>query len=640
MGIISCGTTLIDQGLYQELTSVDWDTTPKTATFTGVAGNGYFCNTSSGPFTLNLPAGSVGDVIAVSDYASTFNVPQIPATPAVYSNPESTLGIPGLTVSSVSNFPAAPSATVRAQDLYSAVDVGSFTSSDYGVLWETGATSIGFAASLKAGGELYVAAYNGASWQASGQAYLLVDVSSYYNTPGTFYTTIDQSAKQFNLYFQPGGPTSGNQVISLGTSTAGTTTTWAGTDNGALGQVANNMVNLGFTNFNQPFTASVTELRWYYNTAEPSPFQSVTTPATPAVSAKSLTISPNGTDKINGTNENYNATTKGVSLVLLYVDSTIGWKVIGGGEIDAAGEAFITATGGTITTCGDYKIHSFTGPGTFTVTCLGSPTNAVVDYLVIAGGGGGGGREVGGGGGAGGYRESYNPCVSGPYTASPLATPSSLPVTATGYPITVGAGGSGGFPTNGCNGSNSIFSSITSAGGGGGAVGTPGGSTGIGANGGSGGGGGRWAPGSAGLGNTPPVSPPQGNNGGTRYPFPFVDGAPLGAGGGGGAGSAGVNASAPKAGNGGNGTTTSISGSAVTRAGGGGGGAESIPGGGGDGGPGGGGAGLPGGSPGTAGNPATVNTGSGGGGTGWGPNFSGAGGAGGSGIVIIRYKFQ
>ena len=29
--------------------------------------------------------------------------------------------------------------------------------------------------------------------------------------------------------------------------------------------------------------------------------------------------------------------------------------------------AFITATGGTITCCGDFKIHTFTGPGTFTV---------------------------------------------------------------------------------------------------------------------------------------------------------------------------------------------------------------------------------------------------------------------------------
>ena len=354
-----------------------------------------------------------------------------------------------------------------------------------------------------------------------------------------------------------------------------------------------------------------------------------------------ITISPNGTDKINGINDDSIIGVKGICFSLIYVDSTQGWKSIETNSVNPTGGVFITATGGTITTDGDYKIHTFTGPGTFTVTCAGNPSGSdSVDYLVIAGGGGGGGREVGGGGGAGGYRESYNPCVSGPYTASPLATPSSLPVTATGYPITVGAGGAGGFPTNGCNGSNSIFSSITSAGGGYGAVGTPGGSTGCGGNGGSGGGGGRWQAGVGGSGNTPSVSPSQGNDGGTRYRFPFVDGAPLGGGGGGGASSAGVNASAPKAGNGGNGTTTSISGSAVTRAGGGGGGAESVPGGGGDGGPGGGGAGLPGGSPGTAGNPGTVNTGGGGGGTGWGPSFSGAGGDGGSGIVIIRYKFQ
>jgi hypothetical protein len=30
----------------------------------------------------------------------------------------------------------------------------------------------------------------------------------------------------------------------------------------------------------------------------------------------------------------------------------------------------ITATGGTITCCGDYKIHTFTSDGTFTVSNL------------------------------------------------------------------------------------------------------------------------------------------------------------------------------------------------------------------------------------------------------------------------------
>jgi hypothetical protein len=51
---------------------------------------------------------------------------------------------------------------------------------------------------------------------------------------------------------------------------------------------------------------------------------------------------------------------------------------------------FISATGGTITTCGDYKIHTFTGPGTFTVTNAGNPGSSTVDYLVVAGGGSGG----------------------------------------------------------------------------------------------------------------------------------------------------------------------------------------------------------------------------------------------------------
>ena len=71
------------------------------------------------------------------------------------------------------------------------------------------------------------------------------------------------------------------------------------------------------------------------------------------------------------------------------MDSTRGWKVIGGGEIDSTGSSFITATGGTITTSGDYKTHVFTGPGTFCVTA-GSGDCSVAEYLVVAGGGGGG----------------------------------------------------------------------------------------------------------------------------------------------------------------------------------------------------------------------------------------------------------
>jgi hypothetical protein len=104
--------------------------------------------------------------------------------------------------------------------------------------------------------------------------------------------------------------------------------------------------------------------------------------------------------------------------------------------------AFVAATGGTIVTCGNYKIHTFTGPGTFTVSNAGNPGSTTVDYLVVAGGGGGGWDRAGGGG-AGGFRESVSPAA---WTASPLASTTSLPVSATGYPITVGGGGAGGTP--------------------------------------------------------------------------------------------------------------------------------------------------------------------------------------------------
>jgi hypothetical protein len=622
MGVNSCGTTMLDQGAFVGLASIDWDTTPKTANFTAVSGNGYFVNTTSSAITLTLPAGSAGDIIAVSDYASTFNVP---ATPAVYSNPESSLGTPDLTVTGVNNFNGL-STTIRGQDLYSAVDVGNFDSSDYGVLWELGGTVRGFAASLEAGGQLWVAAYISSSWQATNQAYLKVDVSSYYNTPGTFYTTIDQSAKQFNLYFQPGGPTSGNQAISLGTSTAGDGD-WAGSAAGALGQVNSDMVNFGFTNYNQPFTGDLQELRWYYNTAEPSPFQSITTPA---VSATPLTISPNGTDKINGTNDDVVISTKGICFTLIYVDSTQGWKSIESNSVNPTGGTFITATGGTITTCGDYKIHTFTGPGTFTVTCVSSPSGSV-DYLVVGGGGGAGARWHSGGGGAGGYRESSG-AASGCYTASPLgACVSALPVSAQGYPITVGAGGSGGASggnNNGTDGNTSIFSTITAAlGGRGGAYNTTGGSGGSGGGGGSGNNPNPFG----GTGNTPPVSPPQGNNGGNGE-TPSGGG---GGGGGGGAGGIGSNFSSPNnGGNGGAGVSTSISGSSTGFAGGsagtgcaGGGNVPSPA------------WGSKASNPAGAGENARANSGSGGGTTDQ-DSSPNAGGNGGSGIVIIRYRYQ
>jgi hypothetical protein len=128
---------------------------------------------------------------------------------------------------------------------------------------------------------------------------------------------------------------------------------------------------------------------------------------------------------------------------------SFGYQVLGFGAGGAV-SPFIKATGGTITCSGDYRIHTFTGPGTFCVSNAGNACGStLVDYLVVAGGGGGGGSVVctvaGGAGGAGGYRESPG-TASGSYTVSPLgvAPAVALPVSVTGYPISVGGGGTGG----------------------------------------------------------------------------------------------------------------------------------------------------------------------------------------------------
>jgi len=322
-----------------------------------------------------------------------------------------------------------------------------------------------------------------------------------------------------------------------------------------------------------------------------------------------ITLDING-KKLGGVASNGAISTNDSMVTLVYSGEDKGWLSIENeAKTNLVPPVFTEATGGTETTSGDYKIHTFTSSGCFAVSQIGNspaipsggPTT--VDYLVVAGGGGGrddGGASQGGaGGGGGGFRESKSP-AAGTYTASPLASSTGITASVTTYPITVGAGGA----RQSNDGSNSVFSTITSTGGGGGGVytNTPG------RTGGSGGGGGANG-GAGGSGNTPPVSPPQGNPG-----SPAPGGATPGAGGGAGTAGSGQN--------GGNGAATAITGSSVTRAGG---GASGTPGG--SGGPGGGGDRV------TAG---TANTGGGGGGG----NSACTSKAGGSGIVILRYKYQ
>ena len=431
--------------------------------------------------------------------------------------------------------------------------------------------------------------------------------------------------------------TSGGALQNSGTITNTGTITGV-----AITGTIDNQVNWQTTVKTTGFTATAGE-GYFCNTT--SGAFTVTLPASPSAGdlvgikdyantadTNNITIGRNGSN-IEGVANDFVIEVEGGSITLIYVDATKGWLSTAAAKASdiTVQPLFTTATGGTITTSGDYKIHTFTGPGTFCVSQIGnSPTNPAggpntVSYMVVAGGGGQTNPgHYNGGGGAGGFREGRD--IAPSYTASPLVAPAGLTITATAFPITVGGGG-------GANGSNSIFSTITSTGGGGG--GSPG--QGQGNSGGSGGGGSPFGGANdqvGGAGNTPPVSPPQGNSGGTGK----VANPPTAAasGGGGGATAAGGNAGPAScvSGPGGAGATTSISGSPTAYAGGGGGATYN---------------GTPTGAPGGVGgggnggkypnNPASTNgTANTGGGAGGDAGFTNP--TGGSGIVIIRYKFQ
>ena len=327
--------------------------------------------------------------------------------------------------------------------------------------------------------------------------------------------------------------------------------------------------------------------------------------------ANNLTMVPNGSDKIGGIAANATLDTQGFSGTFVFIDSTEGWKLINDATSNKTGAPqFMSASGGTETTDGDFKVHTFTSSSNFVVDILGSDSTYgdKVEYLVV-GSGGGGGTTHAGGGGAGGYR--HNSAYD-------------FTVTAQTYAITIGA--KVGDDTSGAS---STFATITSAGGGRG-----GGDAGPAATGGSGGGGHSYPGGQAGAaGNTPSTVPSQGNNGGSG-----AGGGPnYGAGGGGGAGGVGANGSGAAAGAGGDGSSNDIHGSSRVYSAGGGAHAH-------------GGASAAGGSSNQGGSAVALTTG--------GYNVAGAYGMGGGGnqtgtiggapatgnssqgVVIIRYKFQ
>ena len=199
-------------------------------------------------------------------------------------------------------------------------------------------------------------------------------------------------------------------------------------------------------------------------------------------------------------------------------------------SITIVNTTWTTATGGTVTTAGDYKMHQFDASGSFVVTAVGTDANFAL--LVIGGGGGGGGgiATEGGGGGAGGLKY---------YTGKTIAVGT--------HAIVIGGPGSGGASASrGSNGTATTFtaaglSAISATGGGGGGSRNTGAQ--LGGTGGSGGGGGQRddAVANYGAGTTN-----EGNRGGSGYEGSYWQG-----GGGGSAVAAGGHAGNNVAGNGG-----------------------------------------------------------------------------------------
>jgi len=75
------GTTGVGQLSFGEVSGGTSYQAVKTSGFTAVAGEGYFCNTSSAAFTGTLPAGTLGDEITFIDYAGTFDTNNLTIAP-------------------------------------------------------------------------------------------------------------------------------------------------------------------------------------------------------------------------------------------------------------------------------------------------------------------------------------------------------------------------------------------------------------------------------------------------------------------------------------------------------------------------------------------------------------------------------
>ena len=165
-------------------------------------------------------------------------------------------------------------------------------------------------------------------------------------------------------------------TLTLGES-GDTVTLGTGASQSGFGR--NGSVNWQTTIKTGDFTASNGE-GYFVDTS--SGAVTVTLPASPSVGnivaikdyantadTNAITVARNGSNIDGGTEDPF-ITKEGGAATFVYGDATKGWQIVEAAEkSDLSFPQYITASGGTESTvCTNFKVHTFTGPGTFTVS--------------------------------------------------------------------------------------------------------------------------------------------------------------------------------------------------------------------------------------------------------------------------------
>ncbi len=660
----SAALPAVDGSNLTGIASISWQAV-KTANFTAVANEGYVVNTTSGTVVVTLPSSpSVGDNVAIVDYAGTFNSNNCTVNPNGNK-------IEGSTNNQVlqTNRVAINLTYIDSTQGWLVTSEGSSTPITAPVItWDTASGTLGTITDAQRSGGYSLSSAGGSA---------NIGTAAFSITTGSLPTGLSISSSTGVISGTVTNPvstsTTSNFTVTASIAASGYTETrnfsitvnapiiTFTTASGTLGNVADSERSNGSYTLS-PVTATVTSgTLTYAVTTGALPSSVSLNSSTGAITGNFDAVGSNTTTQFtitatetsssvtaarqfsitvlqlppNITSITGNIYTSTASNLTINVTNTDGTAdvVFKEGATTLATLSNQTITNDQVTVAVPAAVYNQNTGDTISITVVDGATSNAVTKTVTALPSGGTITTSSGyrihsftssgtftntiaslsveyliiaGGGAGGHDSGSDPRVAGGGGGAGGYRTGTSSQSTGAKTITVGAGGG-----NNSNGSNSSALGYTSTGGG------RGGSTGSysGGNGGSGGGGAAYDTVSGGSGTSG-----QGNNGASG-----VNGEINKSGGGGGAGSAGSTTPGP----GGSGSSSSITGSSVTRAGGGGGGTEAS--GAGSGGSGGGGNGSAGGS----GSAGSANTGGGGGGSGW-PVSSSA--SGGSGIVILRYQ--